>query len=44
MGVEIREQRSVTRYLLWGSLVVVVAYLLATWGGDGDRARVRRGQ
>src|SRR5215472_1542500 len=32
MGVEIREQRSVTRYLLWGSLVVVVAYLLATWG------------
>jgi amino acid transporter len=32
MGVEIREQKSVTRYLLWGSLVVVVAYLLATWG------------
>src|SRR5215467_2845712 len=32
MGVEIRDQRSVTRYLLWGSLVVVVAYLLATWG------------
>src|SRR5215469_13346444 len=32
MGVEVREQRSVTRYLLWGSLVVVVAYLLATWG------------
>jgi glutamate:GABA antiporter len=32
MGVEIREQRSVTRYLLWGSLVVVAAYLLATWG------------
>jgi amino acid transporter len=32
MGVEIREQRSVTRYLLWGSLVVVIAYLLATWG------------
>jgi amino acid transporter len=32
MGVEIREQRSVTRYLIWGSLVVVVAYLLATWG------------
>ena len=31
MGVEIRQQRSVTRYLLWGSLVVVVAYLLATW-------------
>src|SRR5579859_476574 len=32
MGVEIRQQRSVTRYLIWGSLVVVVAYLLATWG------------
>ena len=31
MGVEIRKQRSVTRYLIWGSLVVVVAYLLATW-------------
>jgi amino acid transporter len=32
MGVEVREQRAVTRYLLWGSIVVVVAYLLATWG------------
>jgi amino acid transporter len=32
MGVEVRKQRSVTRYLLWGSLVVVIAYLLATWG------------
>jgi amino acid transporter len=32
MGVEIRQPRAVTRYLLWGSLVVVVAYLLATWG------------
>src|SRR5499427_405853 len=32
MGVEVREQRSVTRYLLWGSLVVMIAYLLATWG------------
>jgi amino acid transporter len=32
MGVEIRKQKAVTRYLLWGSLVVVVAYLLATWG------------
>jgi glutamate:GABA antiporter len=32
MGVEIRDQKAVTRYLLWGSLVVVVAYLLATWG------------
>lgn len=25
MGVEIREQRAVTRYLLWGSLVVANA-------------------
>src|SRR5215510_3617632 len=32
MGVEIRDQRSVTRFLLWGSLVVMVAYLIATWG------------
>jgi amino acid transporter len=32
MGVEIRDQRAVTRYLIWGSLVVMVAYLLATWG------------
>jgi glutamate:GABA antiporter len=32
MGVEIREQRAITHYLIWGSLVVMVAYLLATWG------------
>jgi amino acid transporter len=32
MGVEIRDQRAITRYLIWGSLVVMVAYLLATWG------------
>ena len=32
MGVEIRNQRSVTRYLIWGSLVVMIAYLFATWG------------
>jgi glutamate:GABA antiporter len=31
MGVEIRNQRSVTRYLLWGSAVVITAYLLANW-------------
>jgi glutamate:GABA antiporter len=31
MGVEIREQKSVTRYLLWGSAVVIIAYLLANW-------------
>jgi amino acid transporter len=32
MGVEIRDQRAVTRYLIWGSLVVMVAYVAATWG------------
>ncbi|HYK31357.1 MAG TPA: APC family permease [Streptosporangiaceae bacterium] len=32
MGVEIRDQKAVTRYLIWGSLVVMVAYVLATWG------------
>ncbi len=32
MGVEIRQRKAVTRYLLWGSVVVVLAYLLATWG------------
>jgi amino acid transporter len=31
MGVEIRNQKSVTRYLLWGSGVVIIAYLLASW-------------
>jgi amino acid transporter len=32
MGVEIRQDRAVTRYLLWGSLAVMIAYLAATWG------------
>ena len=32
MGVEVRETRSITRYLLWGSVVVMVAYLLGTFG------------
>jgi amino acid transporter len=32
MGVEIKDKHSVTRYLLWGSIVVMVAYLLATFG------------
>src|SRR5262249_10352423 len=32
MGVEIREQRSIPRCLLWGSAVVVVASLPATRG------------
>jgi amino acid transporter len=31
MGVEIKHERSITRYLLWGSLAVMLAYLLATW-------------
>ncbi|HEX9342223.1 MAG TPA: amino acid permease [Actinomycetota bacterium] len=31
MGVEIREVRSITRYLFWGSIGVMVAYLVATW-------------
>ncbi|MFG6191560.1 hypothetical protein [Nonomuraea sp. JJY05] len=31
MKVEIRQERAVTRYLLWGSLAVMVAYLIATW-------------
>ncbi len=32
MGVEIVHMRAIKRYLLWGSLVVVVAYLWATLG------------
>jgi amino acid transporter len=32
MGVEIRETRAITRYLFWGSLVVIAAYLLGTFG------------
>lgn len=31
MGVEIKNERSITRYLVWGSLAVMLAYLLATW-------------
>jgi amino acid transporter len=31
MGVEIRDTRSITRYLFWGSLTVMAAYLIATW-------------
>ncbi|MGZ4505333.1 MAG: APC family permease [Nocardioidaceae bacterium] len=31
MGVEIKHERSITRYLVWGSLAVMLAYLLATW-------------
>ncbi len=32
MGVEINEVRSITRYLLWGSVVVMAAYLIGTFG------------
>jgi glutamate:GABA antiporter len=32
MGVEIKDRSSITRYLLWGSVVVMVAYLIATFG------------
>jgi amino acid transporter len=32
MVVEDKEIRSITRYLLWGSVVVMVAYLLGTFG------------
>ncbi|HKP40666.1 APC family permease [Mycobacterium sp.] len=31
MGVEIKDERSITRYLVWGSLAVMAAYVLATW-------------
>ncbi len=32
MGVEVKNIRSITRYLLWGSVVVMVAYLVGTFG------------
>src|SRR5256885_13532738 len=32
MGVEIKDARSITRYLLFGSLAVMAAYLIATFG------------
>jgi glutamate:GABA antiporter len=47
MGVEIRDTRSITRYLFWGSLTVMAAYLIATWAvmvtvpaGKGESAQV----
>ena len=47
MGVEIKDERSITRYLVWGSLAVMVAYVLATWAvmvtvpaADGQSAQV----
>lgn len=32
MGVEVTSERAVTRYLIWGVVVVIVAYLLTTFG------------
>lgn len=32
MGVEIHNTRAITRYLLWGSAVVMIAYLIGTFG------------
>jgi glutamate:GABA antiporter len=32
MGVEIKDRRAITSYLFWGSIVVMVAYLLLTFG------------
>ncbi len=46
MGAEIREGRSITRYLVVGSIVVMAAYLIATFGvmvvlpADGSSAEV----
>lgn len=32
MGVEVSDARAITRYLLWGAAVVIVAYLIGTFG------------
>src|SRR5438552_4012292 len=32
MGVEIKERKAITSYLIWGSVVVMAAYLLLTFG------------
>jgi glutamate:GABA antiporter len=32
MGVEVKDRKAITSYLLWGSIVVMVAYLLLTFG------------
>src|SRR6266404_3464865 len=32
MGVEIRDRKAITSYLLWGSIVVMVGYLVLTFG------------
>src|SRR5438309_1199250 len=31
MGAEIKDEKSIRHYLLWGSLIVMVAYLATTW-------------
>jgi len=31
MGAEVKSDRSIRNYLLWGSLIVMVAYLATTW-------------
>lgn len=31
MGVEIADQRAVTRYLVWGGVIVMVAYVAVNW-------------
>src|SRR6266849_1409636 len=31
MGVEIRDVRSIRRYLLWGTIIVMIAYLITTF-------------
>lgn len=32
MGVEVHDSRAITRYLLWGSVIVMAAYLIGTIG------------
>jgi glutamate:GABA antiporter len=31
MGVEIKDRKAITSYLVWGSIVVMAAYLILTW-------------
>ncbi|MBV9280928.1 MAG: APC family permease [Chloroflexi bacterium] len=31
MGVEVAEERAVTRYLIWGGVIVMVAYVAVNW-------------
>src|SRR5437588_8374157 len=31
MGVEVSDERAITRYLLWGGIIVMVAYLAVNW-------------